>query len=57
MLGKDGFTHFLRGQIVKYDWRVVHKDKPVLDSQKLAWYAAKLEEHLSSVEAEEAEAR
>lgn len=46
MLGRDGFIAFIRGQIIRYNWRVLNKQNPVQDAQKLAWYANKLEEVL-----------
>lgn len=42
MLGLDGFIAFLRGQVVKYDWRILAKVDPVQDSEKAAWYQDRL---------------
>ena len=41
MLGKDGFVAFLRGQILKYNWRVLHKNGRE-DIEKLGWYQQRL---------------
>jgi len=41
-LGYDGFIAFLRGQIIKYQWRLLHKKYPAQDSQKAHWYSQKL---------------
>jgi len=48
-LGKDGFIAFLRGQVIKYEWRLGKKADDVEDAQKAAWYANKLAEVLSEV--------
>ena len=41
-LGREGFVAFLRGQVIKYNWRLGHKDAASQDAGKAAWYAAKL---------------
>jgi hypothetical protein len=46
MLGREGFIAFLRGQIHKYNWRLLHKEDALQDVQKLGWYQRKLEEAL-----------
>jgi len=43
-LGKDGFAAWLRGQVIRYAWRMMHKGTPALDAGKLACYARRLEE-------------
>jgi hypothetical protein len=43
-LGKDGFIAFLRGQVIKYQWRLGHKDSAAQDAAKACWYADKLAE-------------
>jgi hypothetical protein len=45
-LGPDGFISFLRGQVIKYTWRLGRKDAALQDAQKAAWYQAKLVERL-----------
>lgn len=49
-LGKDGFTAFLRGQVIKYQWRLGLKDDASQDAAKAVWYADKLAKVLSGVE-------
>lgn len=41
-LGKDGFIAYLRGQIIKYDWRLLHKGNPVQDAEKMEFYNKRL---------------
>lgn len=50
-LGHDGFVAFLRGQVIKYQWRLGHKDAPAQDAAKAEWYARKLREVLTAQEA------
>lgn len=45
-LGREGFIAFLRGQVIKYSWRLGKKDKAVTDAEKAQWYQAKLVEVL-----------
>jgi hypothetical protein len=45
-LGYEGFTAFLRGQIIKYQWRLMHKANPVEDAEKACWYQSRLVAHL-----------
>lgn len=45
-LGADGFAAFLRGQVIKYTWRLGLKGAALEDAQKAAWYQAKLVEVL-----------
>ena len=46
-LGHDGFVCFLRGQVIKYNWRLGRKDAALQDAKKAAWYQAKLIDVLS----------
>jgi len=41
-LSKEQFIGFLRGQIIKYTWRLGKKDDALQDNQKAIWYANKL---------------
>lgn len=41
-LGPEGFVAFLRGQVIKYTWRMMHKGNATQDAQKAAWYNQKL---------------
>lgn len=52
MLGHAGFVAFLRGQVVKYLWRGLHKQDTIQDCQKAAWYLARLNQVLAAVELE-----
>lgn len=45
-LGREGFIAFLRGQVIRYQWRIGHKGPAAEDAGKARWYAAKLEEVL-----------
>ena len=38
-LGKEGFRHYLRGTILKYLWRLGHKDAPEMEAAKIKVYA------------------
>lgn len=42
-LGVDGAIAFLRGQIIKYVWRLTLKGNPVEDNKKLGWYQQRLQ--------------
>ena len=42
MLGRDGFIAYLRGSIMKYNWRLLNKAGPAEDAAKLAWYNNRL---------------
>jgi hypothetical protein len=46
-LGKEQFIGFLRGQVIKYQWRLGKKDSSVQDNKKAIWYATKLDEVLN----------
>ena len=41
-LGHDGFVAFLRGQVIKYQWRMGRKDCAVQDADKARWYCERL---------------
>lgn len=41
-LGHEQFIGYLRGQIIKYTWRLGLKDAAEQEAGKLAWYAARL---------------
>lgn len=45
-LGREGFIAFLRGQVIRYQWRLGRKGPAAEDAGKAHWYAAKLEEVL-----------
>lgn len=47
-LGARGFADFLRGQIIKYQWRLGLKGHPVVDAAKAEFYAKRLSEHLGA---------
>lgn len=41
-LGHIGFVAFLRGQVIKYTWRLGLKDDAAQDAAKARWYADRL---------------
>lgn len=41
-LGPEGFVAFLRGQVIKYNWRLGLKGPAAEDAGKAAWYAQRL---------------
>ena len=41
-LGHDAFVDFLRGQVIKYMWRLGHKGDARQDAEKGTWYASRL---------------
>jgi hypothetical protein len=45
-LGHAGFVAFLRGQVIKYQWRLGLKGDPAEDAAKARWYAERLEREL-----------
>jgi hypothetical protein len=45
-LGRDGFIAFLRGQVIKYQWRLGLKGVAAEDAAKANWYGQKLEQVL-----------
>lgn len=52
-LGPAGFVAFLRGQVAKYNWRLLHKGNAVMDGEKLAWYVWRLQMALVKLDASE----
>lgn len=48
-LGPQGFVAFLRGQVIKYNWRMTHKDNPQQDAEKAAWYQNKLVQAMAAL--------
>lgn len=51
-LGREGFIAFLRGQVIKYQWRLMSKLDPSQDNEKSIWYAKKLGEVLAEDDSE-----
>lgn len=45
-LTPEEFRGYLKGQIMKYNWRLGHKDEPVQEAGKLLWYADRLKKFL-----------
>lgn len=41
-LGPEGYTAFLRGQVIKYMWRAPHKGAAAQDAEKAAYYLERL---------------
>jgi hypothetical protein len=48
-LGRDGFVAFLRGQVLKYQWRLGRKDASAQDAAKAHWYSDRLVKTLQGV--------
>lgn len=48
-LGPEGFIAFLRGQVIKYQWRLPHKQNPSEDARKAEWYGRRLIEELDAL--------
>ena len=46
-LGHDAFIQFLRGQVIKYMWRLGRKGDARQDAEKGTWYASRLVAELS----------
>jgi hypothetical protein len=46
-LGREQFIGFLRGQVIKYQWRLGKKDNAAQDAAKAKWYAERLEKFLA----------
>ena len=44
----EAFRGYLKGNIMKYVWRMSYKGKPVEDLRKARWYLDKLIEELSN---------
>ena len=47
-LGPEQFIGYLRGQVLKYTWRLGRKDDAAQDAGKARWYAARLERELAA---------
>ena len=45
MLTADEFVGYLRGNSLKYRWRMRYKGSPIDDQRKAAWYETKLLEY------------
>lgn len=45
-LGGPGFISFLRGQVIKYNWRLASKGNASEDSIKALWYQTRLKKEL-----------
>lgn len=45
-LGRDGYISWLRGTIIKYQWRLGRKGNAAQDASKAAWYSQRLVEEL-----------
>jgi len=46
VLTPDEFRGYLRGQVIKYQHRLMAKGNPAQDAAKLVWYANRLAEQL-----------
>lgn len=46
-LGREGFIAFLRGQVIKYQWRLGHKGDAEVEAAKANWYGRRLTELLT----------
>jgi len=42
-LGREGYIAWLRGTIIKYNWRMTKKGQGPEDAIKINWYARELE--------------
>jgi hypothetical protein len=47
VLSNDEFIGYLRGQIIKYNHRLMAKGNSLEDVGKLIWYATRLRDHLT----------
>lgn len=47
-LGVEGFIAFLRGQVIKYQWRCGLKDAANQDGAKAHWYSDRLVKALAA---------
>jgi hypothetical protein len=47
-LGREQFIGFLRGQVLKYQWRLGKKNDAAEDNNKAIWYASKLRDVLTN---------
>lgn len=49
-LSKEGFIGFLRGQIIKYTWRMGLKNASLQEAEKVEWYNNRLIKELKDVQ-------
>lgn len=47
-LTHEQFAGFLRGQVLKYTWRMGFKGAPIEDTEKAGWYLGRLTHHLQT---------
>lgn len=48
-MSREQFIGYLKGQVMKYNWRSDHKGKRVEDTKKAEWYQKKLSAVISDV--------
>lgn len=48
-LSPEEFRGYLRGNIIKYAWRLGRKDDPIQEIGKIGWYANRLNKFMSSL--------
>jgi len=46
-LGREGYLAWLRGTIIKYNWRLTKKGCALEDAIKIGWYSRELERVLA----------
>ena len=46
MLTPEEYVGYLRGNIMKYQWRCRYKGQPVVDLRKARWYGQRLEDYI-----------
>ena len=46
-MSREEFIAFLKGQVIKYNWRLGRKGDPLEDAQKAAWYQNRMIEELN----------
>jgi hypothetical protein len=49
-LGLEGFVHFLRGQVIKYNWRLMEKSAIAQDAGKAKFYGDLLADRAGKLE-------
>lgn len=49
-LSPQEFVGFLKGQVMKYTWRLGHKDRASQDQAKALWYGNRLQATLTKLE-------
>lgn len=52
ILTPQEFVGYLRGNMVKYQHRLMHKDVPSVNAEKINWYGARLAGVLTRLEAQ-----